>query len=96
MYVIEYQKRGLPHAHMLIWLDSASKTKLMKNIDKYVCAEIPDESKDPYGYAAVKKYMIHGPCGADYNSSPCMKNNKCTKGFPKRLDYVNSILVANC
>ncbi|KAK1383046.1 hypothetical protein POM88_020781 [Heracleum sosnowskyi] len=25
MYVVEFQKRGLPHRHMLIWLDSESK-----------------------------------------------------------------------
>ncbi|KAK1404591.1 hypothetical protein POM88_004196 [Heracleum sosnowskyi] len=25
MYVVEFQKRGLPHVHMLIWLDSVSK-----------------------------------------------------------------------
>ena len=78
MYVVEYQKRGLPHAHMLIWLDFASKSKLIKNIDKFVCAEIPDEAQDPYDYAAVKQHIIHGPCGVEYNSSPCMKDNKCT------------------
>ena len=84
MYVVEYQKRGLPHAHMLIWLDPVAKSKLNKNIDKYVSAEIPDEKEDPFGYAAVKQYMIHGPCGADFKQSPCMKNNKCTRGFPKK------------
>ncbi|KAK1383270.1 hypothetical protein POM88_021005 [Heracleum sosnowskyi] len=25
MYVVEFQKRGLPHVHILIWLDSSSK-----------------------------------------------------------------------
>ncbi|KAK1397385.1 hypothetical protein POM88_007248 [Heracleum sosnowskyi] len=28
MYVVEFQKRGLPHVHMLIWLDSESKRVL--------------------------------------------------------------------
>lgn len=84
MYIIEYQKRGLPHTHMLIWLESVSKNKLNKNIDKYVCAEIPDEVVDPYRYADVKQYMIHGPCGVEHNKSPCIKDNKCTRGFPKK------------
>lgn len=49
--------------HMLIWLDSPSKKYLKQNVDKFVSAEIPDPVKDPAGYAAVKAYMMHGPCG---------------------------------
>lgn len=63
MYVVEFQKRGLPHVHMLIWLDSASKKNLKLNVDKFVSVEIPDPSKDPVSYAAVSAFMIHGPCG---------------------------------
>ncbi|KAK1363374.1 hypothetical protein POM88_038935 [Heracleum sosnowskyi] len=32
MYVVEFQKRGLPHVHMLIWLDSDSKWVLNVSI----------------------------------------------------------------
>ncbi|WOH02486.1 hypothetical protein DCAR_0521875 [Daucus carota subsp. sativus] len=32
MYVVEFQKRGLPHVHMLIWLSSDSKKYLQANI----------------------------------------------------------------
>ncbi|WOH01927.1 hypothetical protein DCAR_0521313 [Daucus carota subsp. sativus] len=32
MYVVEFQKRGLPHVHMLIWLDGPSKKFLKENI----------------------------------------------------------------
>lgn len=63
MYVVEFEKRGLPHVHMLIWLDAASKIYLKRNVDKYVSAEIPDPSEDPVGYAAIKMFMMHGPCG---------------------------------
>ncbi|KAK1347231.1 hypothetical protein POM88_055054 [Heracleum sosnowskyi] len=84
MYVVEFQKRGLPHVHMLIWLDSASKKNLMANVDKFVAAEIPDPVLDPTGYAAVKAFMIHGPCGVEYPKSPCMKDFKCTRHFPKK------------
>ncbi|XP_074327844.1 uncharacterized protein LOC141665764 [Apium graveolens] len=53
MYVVEFQKRSLPHVHMLIWLNNESKKKLNANMDKFVSAEIPDPIKDPIGYAAL-------------------------------------------
>lgn len=88
MYVVEFQKRGLPHVHMLIWLDAAAKKNLKENVDQYVSAEIPDPLTDPVGYAAVKSFMIHGPCGAENSKSPCMKDNKCTRHFPKKYVYI--------
>ncbi|KAK1362492.1 hypothetical protein POM88_046966 [Heracleum sosnowskyi] len=84
MYVVEFQKRGLPHVYMLIWLDSTSKKNLMGNVDQFVSAEIPDPVLDPVGYAGVKAFMIHGPCGVEYPKSPCMKDFKCTRHFPKK------------
>ncbi|XP_074364747.1 uncharacterized protein LOC141705758 [Apium graveolens] len=65
MYVVEFQKRGLPHVHMLIWLDADLKKNLKQNVDKYVSAEIPDPLLDPVCYATVKEFMIHGPCEID-------------------------------
>ncbi|KAL8111558.1 hypothetical protein AgCh_019317 [Apium graveolens] len=84
MYVVEFQKCGLPHVHMLIWLDSESKKKLSSNVDTFVSAEIPDPITDPVGYEAVKSLMIHGPCGLQNTQSSCMNNCRCTKHFPKK------------
>lgn len=84
MYVVEFQKRGLPHVHMLIWLDADSKRNLTNEVDKFVTAEIPDPITDPVGYDAVRSLMIHGPCGLQNPRSPCMNNFKCTKHFPKK------------
>ncbi|XP_074346939.1 uncharacterized protein LOC141685752 [Apium graveolens] len=72
MHVIEFQKRGLPHAHMLIWLHPNDRPKTTEQIDKMVSAEIPDPSIDLVGYETVKNYMIHGPCGTDCVQSPCI------------------------
>ncbi|KAL6519577.1 hypothetical protein OROHE_017397 [Orobanche hederae] len=63
LYVIEFQKRGLPHVHMLIWLHPDDRPKSANEIDKIVSAEIPNRDEDPLGYEAVKQFMIHGPCG---------------------------------
>ncbi|XP_026412120.1 uncharacterized protein LOC113307871 [Papaver somniferum] len=44
VHVIEFQKRGLPHAHILIILHEKDKLRTPDDYDKVVRAEIPDES----------------------------------------------------
>ncbi|XP_074374065.1 uncharacterized protein LOC141714445 [Apium graveolens] len=63
MHVIEFQKRGLPHVHMLIWMSPESRPNSIKKVDQLVSAEIPYKNSDPIAYEAVKNYMMHGPCG---------------------------------
>ncbi|CAN1756182.1 ATP-dependent DNA helicase PIF1, partial [Linum perenne] len=76
-------KRGLPHAHIVIWLASSDKPNTVDKVDKIISAELPDPKCDPLGYDAVTKFMMHGPCGQDRPSSPCMKEGKCSKYYPK-------------
>ncbi|CAN0912563.1 ATP-dependent DNA helicase PIF1 [Linum grandiflorum] len=76
-------KRGLPHVHIILWLADADKPKTPTIVDKFISAELPDPTADPLGYNAVTKFMVHGPCGDARPSSPCMKDNKCSKFFPK-------------
>ncbi|CAN1162782.1 ATP-dependent DNA helicase PIF1 [Linum perenne] len=78
-----FQKRGLPHAHIVIWLASSDKPNTVDKVDKIISAELPDPKCDPLGYDAVTKFMMHGPCGQDRPSSPCMKEGKCSKYYPK-------------
>ena len=47
VYTIEFQKRGLPHAHLLFILANEDKIDTADKIDRYVCAEIPDPSQEP-------------------------------------------------
>lgn len=83
MYTVEWQKRGLPHSHILIWC--AEKIRPAE-IDQVICAELPDQQADPELFRIVSTHMIHGPCGHLNIRSPCMEKNKCTKRYPR--DFV--------
>ncbi|XP_019191668.1 PREDICTED: uncharacterized protein LOC109186192 [Ipomoea nil] len=85
IYTIEFQKRGLPHAHILIFLSKSNSYPNPKDIDMIISAEIPSQLCDPEYYKAVEEFMIHGPCGAARKNSPCMKNGICSKYFPKKF-----------
>lgn len=85
LYVVEFQKRGLPHAHILIVLDQDSRLRTTEDVDKIVCAELPpDPETSPTGSDArdqalrlqeiVLKQMRHGPCGILNPNSPCMRD----------------------
>ncbi|XP_057761126.1 uncharacterized protein LOC130981559 [Arachis stenosperma] len=80
---VEFQKRGLPHAHILLFMQPQYKPKSPDDIDRVISAEIPDKTNMPRLYAAVEKFMVHGPCGRHNISSPCMINGRCSKFFPK-------------
>ncbi|XP_057724032.1 uncharacterized protein LOC130939991 [Arachis stenosperma] len=80
---IEFQKRGLPHAHILLFMHPLSRLRSPDDIDKLISAQIPDKHRRPKLYAAVEKFMVHGPCGKHNENSPCMVNGMCSKYFPK-------------
>lgn len=82
MYTVEWQKRGLPHAHILLWMVEKIRPD---EIDAIICAEIPDPEADPQLYEVVTTNMIHGPCGDHNRKSPCMIENKCSKRYPRAL-----------
>lgn len=82
-YSIEFQKRGLPHIHLLVTLDDEFKFTSPERIDEVISAEIPNEITCPRLFEIVTKKMIHGPHGKNYLQ--CMDNpeKKCSKKFPK-------------
>ncbi|XP_031111921.1 uncharacterized protein LOC116015896 [Ipomoea triloba] len=85
IYTIEFQKRGLPHAHILIFLKNKADMTSPTYMDSVIKAEVPDKIVDMEYYNAVEEFMVHGPCGIARRNSPCMVNGKCSKHFPKRF-----------
>ncbi|KAK1370907.1 Helicase-like protein [Heracleum sosnowskyi] len=63
VYTIEFQKRGLPHAHIVLWMAEGDKLLSTEDIDTIISAELPDKETDAVGYEAVSQFMMHGPCG---------------------------------
>ncbi|XP_074297506.1 uncharacterized protein LOC141628239 [Silene latifolia] len=86
VYTIEFQKRGLPHAHILLWLKKEEVDLSTDYIDSIIHAEIPDKDREPALYEAVSRFMVHGSCGDANRSCPCMVNNTCSKKYPKSFN----------
>ncbi|CAH1448406.1 unnamed protein product [Lactuca virosa] len=85
VYTIKFQKRGLPHSHICLFMHSECKLPTVEYIDPIISAEIPNIDEDPELYSLVKEFMIHGPCGAENFNCPCMVDRKCSKNFPKQF-----------
>ncbi|XP_042210102.1 uncharacterized protein LOC121857922, partial [Homarus americanus] len=69
LYTIEYQKRGLPHAHFLFWIAPEHKIKA-EEYDLAISAEIPKKEQDKELHDLVMKHMIHGPYDPLNEGSP--------------------------
>ncbi|XP_074318033.1 uncharacterized protein LOC141654817 [Silene latifolia] len=86
VYVVEFQKRGLPHVHFLIILKDGYRLKCPADFDKFVCAEIPSMA-NPALRKTVLKHMMHGPCGKLNPACSCMKHANspgcCKYEYPK-------------
>ena len=91
-YVIEFQKRGLFHMHLLLFLDENDKINTSEKVVELISAEIPNEDIYPHLYDVVKQFMIHEPCGEQNMGSPCMNKNtqKCSKNSKNAVAFKNA------
>ncbi|SGY53419.1 BQ5605_C006g03757 [Microbotryum silenes-dioicae] len=85
VYVVEFQKRGLPHAHILLIMDPEDKPKTNDEYDKIVTAEIPDRDKFPALFETITNSMLHRRCDRPGKHTCHDNHGKCTKRFPKQL-----------
>ena len=73
---IEFQMRGSPHLHALIWtsdcpkLDSDNKEAYVNFVDNHVQAHLPDEQTEPDLHQLVNMYQKHS------HSRTCRKYKK--------------------
>jgi len=82
-HVVECQKWGLLHGHILIILRNQDKSRDNSDYDQIVCAEPLDKSTHPKLYNIVTSRMLHGRCGALHPSCACMVNGAYSKGYPE-------------
>ena len=85
LHVIEFQKRGLPHVHLLIHLCAEDKLTQREEVDSMISAELPNPDTQKDLYNIVTSCMVHGPCGDDNPDCSCMVDGKCSKDYPKEF-----------
>lgn len=62
-----------------------------EDINNIISVKVFDPVKDQKLYNLVKKHMVHGPCGLKNKNSPCVKDGKCSKYYPRQ--FRNAIIV---
>ena len=86
-WVIEFQKRGLPHYHILLIVQHNDKPQSPEDVDMRIRAELPD-ARDPEQVELLPMLLssqIHGPCGVRNPHAPCMQDGSCANEFPKEF-----------
>ena len=85
MHVIEFQQRGLPHAHMAIVLKNSSDgpTKVT-NFENFTTAELPNPKTQPRLFKIITDMNLHNACDGKVGyASNCInkETKKCKKIF---------------
>ncbi|CAH1188744.1 unnamed protein product [Phyllotreta striolata] len=98
IYTIEFQMRGLPHAHIVFKVkDGPIQTT---DVDRFIRADIPAENEAGGELRRlVLRHMIHGPfCARERRPGsnkypPCFDQHlrKCSKFFPKKSSSVTYV-----
>jgi hypothetical protein len=59
VYIIKFQKWGLSHAHVLVFLKQGEKICSLDEVDSIVWAYWPDPKMQPRLFETVKQCMVH-------------------------------------
>ncbi|KAJ8378741.1 hypothetical protein AAFF_G00236610 [Aldrovandia affinis] len=87
LFRVEFQARGSPHIHMVVWIEDAPGVQdpedcpdVIEFIDRYITCQMPDEKADPELHKIVSEVQIH----SQNHSKTCRKGNVSWRfGFPR-------------
>jgi hypothetical protein len=95
--VHEWQKEGLPHMHLILWMDDSAKPATAEDVDRNVTAVLPPIEPNPFGgpslHDLVTSFQLHGPCAEKQCTKNGFRSNgKCQKHFP--MDFAEETTYA--
>ena len=87
-YRVEFQDRGSPHLHALMWVRDSPKygrctdSEYVKFIDNYNTCKLPNKQTQSELYKIVTECQFHSK--SHTKSCKPQKNKSCRYGFPKQ------------
>ena len=85
IYTIEFQKKGLPHMLLLIWLQKKYKFITPAQVDTIISVKFPDPQTYPRLFRLVSGVITHGPCEDHKPDVLCMENRHYNRHYSKEL-----------
>lgn len=98
-YSVEYQKRGMPHIHMLLTLDEEKLNLTPEFVDNIISAEnVPKPADSDHSEAAAQANTLRGYVGEfqlhTCSDTYCLRDDgKCEKRFPR--EYSNETVISD-
>ncbi|CAG2247064.1 unnamed protein product [Mytilus edulis] len=82
----EFQQRGSPHIHCLVWIDGAPKLNqdsdkdICRFVDQHITCQLPDKDKNPKLYEIVTSVQMHSKS----HTKSCKKHSTtCRFNLPR-------------
>ncbi|KAF7174438.1 hypothetical protein CNMCM6106_008742 [Aspergillus hiratsukae] len=80
--VVEFQKRGLPHAHIVV---KFKQEPPLSALDIFISAELPDADHEPDLYRQVRRFHMHSQNHLARPGSRCNRNGRCIYSYPQPI-----------
>ncbi len=85
IYVIKFQKHGLPHAHIFIFFAEDYKPHMVEDVNHMINVELPNPETNRLAHETVARCKMHGPCGVAFPNASCIEDGKCKKQYPRKF-----------